>query len=220
MRVWENSPAQTEAAWALVDIFLSSFLETNTMWNCEMLLAPFLLRAWHASRSLHVNYPIARILLSLRNPRFCVPGNGDFVKWKCGRPVKMSATSPRQMVEQIALCGVPSRKKMGHGVVIISVAALQWRLCWQSERMLWTGLEGHRCAILCFVKVVERVRKSKLLNWNKGIFTQRKRFSYNNRNTRDPWMGWLWTRNGVCILIWKSWFLLSMRFLNSLFFNS
>lgn len=94
-----------------------------------MLLALLLLRAWHASRSLHVNYPIAWVLLSLRNPRFCVPGNGDFVKWKCGRPVRMSAASLRQMVEQIALCGVPYRKKMEHRVVIISVAALQWRLC-------------------------------------------------------------------------------------------
>lgn len=37
--------------------------------------------------------------------------------WK---PVKMSAASPRQMVEQIALCGVPPRKYSTRGGYNIS----------------------------------------------------------------------------------------------------
>lgn len=43
-----------------------------------------------------------------------------------GKPVKMSAASLRQMVEQIALCGVPEKKE--YRVVFISGAASQWRL--------------------------------------------------------------------------------------------
>nr|CDQ07579.1 Bm11908 [Brugia malayi] len=72
-------------------------------------------RAWRSSNISACKLPhCCWVLLSLRNTRFAFLGM-EICEMEMWKPVKMSAASLRQMVEQIALCGVPSRKNGTRG---------------------------------------------------------------------------------------------------------